>query len=190
MSGLKRKKRTRRRKREIPHSPSATNTRRRRLAYSRARCIKGPISETSLKRTYLSATTVPVGPPHLCAFQYRMTRSGTVVLRTKDGYGRGAAGWKTEVGPRAGRASRPRHSVVPEHGADRFLPRGRCPPIQIRPPRIRQPQCRSAPCHNPVQSYFQSKAVRSKRGAFLPRFPCCLVVVPRLGEHIGGTSPH
>ena len=98
MSGLRRKKRTRRRKREIPHSPSATNTRRRRLAYSRARCIKEPISETSLKRTYLSATTVPVGPPHLRAFQYRMTRSGTVVLRTKDGYGRGAAGWSVRDG--------------------------------------------------------------------------------------------
>ena len=97
---------------------------------------------------------------------------GSIPTSNKGG-GRGAAREKTEVGPRAGRASRPRHSVIPGHGADRFLPRGRSPPIQIRPPRVRQTQYRPKCLVVAAWPHFHPKAVRNMRGAFLPHFPCC-----------------
>jgi len=97
------------------------------------------------------------------------------------GGGRGATGGKTEVGPRAGRTGRPRHSVIPEHGADRFLQRGRVPPIQIRPPRIRHPQYRSEPLFVLGWPHFHSRVVRSMRGAFLPRFAWIMPQAERVG---------
>jgi hypothetical protein len=87
---------------------------------------------------------------------------------------RSAAGQKTEVGPRADRTGRSRHSVVPEHSADRFLPRGRYPPTQIRPPRVCHPQYWTEPPFPPAPRYFHSEAVHSMRKAFLPHFWCRL----------------
>src|SRR5215207_4958090 len=86
------------------------------------------------------------------------------------GGGRGAAGRKTEAGPRAGRTSRPRPSVVPGHGADRSLPRGRMPPTHYRPPHVRRPECLSKQLVVPLRTYFLLQAVHGTCWASLLQF--------------------
>jgi len=117
--------------------------------------------------TMTQATTEPwcTSSPAACSMIASITTSNN------KGGRRSAAGRKTEAGPRAGRTSRPRPSVIPEHGTDRSLPRGRMPPTHYRPPRVRQPACwkRRAPFHcGPI---FSSKAVRNTRWASLQLAP-------------------
>src|SRR3712207_1699071 len=71
-------------------------------------------------------------------------------------------GGKTETGPRAGRTSRSRHSVVLERGADRSLVRGGVPPTHYRPPRVRQSDRRPEALAVPDALPFSSEAVRGR----------------------------
>src|ERR687897_3923795 len=94
-------------------------------------------------------------------------RSISASIATSRGGGRGAAGRKTEAGPRADRTNRSRPSVVPERGADRSLVRGRMPPTHHRPPRVRHPTCwRGGTLVHPGP-IFSSEAVRGMRWASL-----------------------
>src|SRR5215217_8074256 len=94
-------------------------------------------------------------------------RSISASMATSRGGGRGAAGRKTEAGPRADRTDRSRPSVVPERGADRSLVRGRMPPTHHRPPRVRHPTCwRGGTLVHPGP-IFSSEAVRGMRWASL-----------------------